>query len=137
VSVRVTDFGYSTVHANNSAEAQIRLPFSVPWNAPETVSDRDRLFSVHDAKLTDIYSFGMLCVWVLFQEQLKSILMVSAMKENGRLIQSIQGYIHRATDLDPIQKKRLSGFFSSALAFDPKQRPLDLQEAMKGFAPVM
>ncbi|EHK41490.1 hypothetical protein TRIATDRAFT_84708 [Trichoderma atroviride IMI 206040] len=36
--------------------------------------------------------------------------------------------------LDPLQKKNLSNFFSSATAFDPKHRHLDLQEAMKGFA---
>ncbi|KAM0259856.1 hypothetical protein ACHAQJ_003100 [Trichoderma viride] len=137
VKIRVTDFGYSTIHANNSAEAQIRLPFSAPWNAPETVSDRDRLFSVHDAKLTDIYSFGMLCAWVLFHDSLRSMLIFSGMKESGRLVQVVQGAIHKVADLDPIQKKRLSDFFSSAIAFDPKQRPLDLQEAMKGFAQVI
>ncbi|KAM0452901.1 hypothetical protein ACHAO4_005320 [Trichoderma viride] len=114
INTRVTDFGYSTLHASNSSKAQIRLPFSVPWNAPETVADRDRLFSVHDAKLTDIYSFGML--------------------ESGRLIQSIQNWIHRMAGLDPLQKKSLSNFFSSTIAFDPKHRQLDLQEAMKEFA---
>jgi serine/threonine protein kinase len=134
INTRVTDFGYSTLHASNSSEAQIRLPFSVPWNAPETVEDRDRLFSVHDAKLTDIYSFGMLCAWVLFQDSLRSTIKSSSMKESGRLIQSIQNWIHRVAGLDPLQKKSLSNFFSSAIAFDPKHRQLDLQDAMKGFA---
>lgn len=134
VNTRVTDFGYSTLHANHSSEAQIRLPFSVPWNAPETVADRDRLYSVHDAKLTDIYSFGMLCAWVLFRDSLRSIMKLSDLKEGGRLIQYIQNEIHRVDGIDPIQKKSLSNFFSSAIAFDPNQRQLDLQEAMKGFA---
>ncbi|KAM0482366.1 hypothetical protein ACHAPX_002883 [Trichoderma viride] len=134
INTRVTDFGYSTLHASNSSEAQIRLPFSVPWNAPETVEDRDRLFSVHDAKLTDIYSFGMLCAWVLFQDSLRSTIKLSSMKESGRLIQSIQNWIHRVAGLTPLQKKSLSNFFSSAIAFDPKHRQLDLQDAMKGFA---
>ncbi|KAL6909112.1 kinase-like domain-containing protein [Trichoderma evansii] len=134
VNTRVTDFGYSTLHAKNSAEAQIRLPFSVPWNAPETVADRDRLFSVHDAKLTDIYSFGMLCAWVLFRDSLQSMIEFSSMKDNGRLIQFLQGEVHKVAGLDPIQKKSLSNFFSSAIALDPKHRQLDLQEAMKEFA---
>ncbi|KAL7920908.1 kinase-like domain-containing protein [Trichoderma austrokoningii] len=134
ISTRVTDFGYSTLHASNAPEAQIRLPFSVPWNAPETVADRDRLFSVHDAKLTDIYSFGMLCAWVLFHSSFRSTMTLSSKKEGGRLIQYIQEQIHAAADLDPLQKKSLSNFFASAISFDPQHRQLDLQEAMKGFA---
>lgn len=56
------------------------------------------------------------------------------MKESGRLIQSIQNWIHRLAGLDPLQKKNLSNFFSSSIAFDPKHGHLDLQEAMKGSA---
>ncbi|KAL7792472.1 kinase-like domain-containing protein [Trichoderma ceciliae] len=134
VKARVTDFGYSTLHASNSAEAQIRLPFSVPWNAPETVSDRDRLFSVHDAKLTDVYSFGMLCAWVLLQDSLRGMLRLSGMKESGKLIEFVQGEIRTMAGLDPAERERLASFLSSAIAFDPRHRPLDLQEAMKGFA---
>lgn len=55
-------------------------------------------------------------------------------RESGRLIQSIQNWIHRMAGLDPLQKKSLSNFFSSTIAFDPKHRQLDLQEAMKEFA---
>lgn len=134
INTRVTDFGYSTLHAINSSEAQIRLPFSVPWNAPETTVDRDRLFSVHDAKKTDIYSFGMLCAWVLFHNSLRSTLKLSTLKEDGRLFQSIQEWIYIEADLGPLQKKSLTNFFSSAIAFDPKHRQLNLQEAMEGFA---
>ncbi|RFU74987.1 serine threonine kinase [Trichoderma arundinaceum] len=133
VKARVTDFGYSTLHASNSTEAQIRLPYSVPWNAPETVSDRDRLFTVHDAKLTDVYSFGMLCIWMIFPN-LRDARRISYLKENDRLLQYVQNDIHQMGDIDPLQKKKLSSFFSSTVAYDPRHRPLDLQEAMKEFA---
>lgn len=76
----------------------------------------------------------MLCAWVLFHDSLRSTIKLSSMKESGRLIQSIQYWIHRIASLNPLQKKSLSNFFSSTIAFDPKHRQLDLQETMKGFA---
>ena len=60
-TVKVTDFGYSTLV--RSTDGRVFLPKSRPWNAPEY---RYGEFTVAEAKKTDIYSFGLLCLWVLF-----------------------------------------------------------------------
>jgi hypothetical protein len=60
ITVKVTDFGYSTLAAGEAKN--ICLPKSRPWNAPEHHFGE---FTTHDAKQTDVYSFGMLCLWVV------------------------------------------------------------------------
>ncbi|KAF8544152.1 kinase-like domain-containing protein, partial [Trichophaea hybrida] len=59
-TVKVADFGYSTLAAGEAEN--ICLPKSKPWNAPEHHFGE---FTTHNAKLTDVYSFGMLCLWVV------------------------------------------------------------------------
>jgi serine/threonine protein kinase len=60
ITVKVTDFGYSTLAT--SEDETVFLPKSRPWNAPEHHFGE---FKVVEAKKTDVYSFGMLCLWVL------------------------------------------------------------------------
>ena len=67
-TVKVTDFGYSTLTAGGSGT--VSLPKSRPWNAPEHHSGE---FKAHEAKKTDVYSFGMLCLWVLFGNRLSDV----------------------------------------------------------------
>jgi len=72
-TVKVADFGYSTLAASedlaasgdlaSSSTAKVLLPKSRPWNAPEHHFGE---FTATGAKMTDVYSFGMLCLWVLF-----------------------------------------------------------------------
>lgn len=62
IVARVADFGFSTV----GLESDIQVAVSTPWVAPE-VGNRDG-YTLEQAKQTDIYSFGMLCLWVLFKE---------------------------------------------------------------------
>jgi len=59
----VTDFGYSTLATGE--EGSVFLPKSRPWNAPEHHYGE---FTTTEAKKADIYSFGMLCLWVLYQD---------------------------------------------------------------------
>ena len=58
---KVADFGFSTHF--ESEQDLIIMPKSVPWNAPE---HHHRYFSSRDAKAMDVYSFSMLCLWLLF-----------------------------------------------------------------------
>jgi len=60
-TVKVADFGYSTLGAGEAG--RVFLPKSRPWNAPEHHFGG---FTTYDAKKTDVYSFGILCLWVLF-----------------------------------------------------------------------
>ena len=72
-TVKVTDFGYSTVTAGGSGT--VLLPKSRPWNAPEHHLGE---FKADEAKKTDVYSFGMLCLWVLFGNRLSDVSQTTA-----------------------------------------------------------
>jgi serine/threonine protein kinase len=60
-TTRLADFGFST-HFRGDSDL-ISVPISVPWNAPE---HHHRGVTPPEAKLMDVYSFGMLCTWLLF-----------------------------------------------------------------------
>ena len=68
-AVKVADFGYSTlatgeaIATGGGATGRVFLPKSRPWNAPEHHFGE---FTTTGAKNTDVYSFGMLCLWALF-----------------------------------------------------------------------
>jgi len=64
----MADFGYSTLAAGETGK--VFLPKSRPWNAPEHHNEE---FTVGDAKKADVYSFGMLCLWILFEDSLPGI----------------------------------------------------------------
>ena len=72
-TVKVADFGYSTLIVGESGK--VFLPKSRPWNAPEHHFGE---FSAQEAKMTDVYSFGMLCLWLLFGNRLSDIPQTSA-----------------------------------------------------------
>ena len=73
ITVKVADFGYSTLTAGESGK--VLLPKSRPWNAPEHHFGE---FEAHEAKKTDVYSFGMLCLWVLFRNRLSDVPQITA-----------------------------------------------------------
>jgi serine/threonine protein kinase len=78
---KVKDFGYSSIMVNEGHS--VLMPKTVPWNAPE---HHHRGFSPQDAKRMDIYSFGLLCLWILFEPGIRN--QVRAAKENAGLAQS-------------------------------------------------
>ena len=73
ITVKVADFGYSTLTVGESGK--VLLPKSRPWNAPEHHFGE---FNVQDAKKTDVYSFGMLCLWILFGNRLSNFQQTTA-----------------------------------------------------------
>ncbi|CAG9952042.1 unnamed protein product [Clonostachys rosea f. rosea IK726] len=67
---KLIDFGYSTLYSTQ--KLRVQLPISKPWNAPE--HDRAaREWTFEGAKLADVYSFGLLCLWVLFERSLSGL----------------------------------------------------------------
>lgn len=65
----ITDFGYSRFETeDDSIEILAR---SQPWNAPELVIGRK--CTLEDALKMDIFSFGMLCVWIMFEKYLAGL----------------------------------------------------------------
>jgi hypothetical protein len=64
----VSDFGFSTLVATDTQE--ILLPKTEPWSAPEC---HHRWTDFLAAKKADTYSFGMLCLWILFRDRFSDI----------------------------------------------------------------
>lgn len=66
-TARVIDFGYSTRHADDTNP--IMMAISKPWNAPEH-NRLDKEWTSSEARKLDYFSFGMLCLWILFEKDL-------------------------------------------------------------------
>jgi serine/threonine protein kinase len=77
IVAKVADFGFATVASRNKVDVAI----STPWVAPE-VGSRDDGHTLEQAKKTDVYSFGMLCLWLIFREKLEH--MESAIRKPGK-----------------------------------------------------
>ncbi|KAK6519402.1 hypothetical protein TWF281_003236 [Arthrobotrys megalospora] len=69
-SAKVTDFGFSTIFAKDE-DIRITLPHSWPWTAPEI--EKNPPVSFEQAKAADLFSYGLLCYWLLFYDELKHI----------------------------------------------------------------
>ena len=64
-AAKLADFGFST---KVTEDGLVSLPFSMPWYAPEY---HPRRFSFAAAQRSDFFSFGMLCLWLLFRRCLQ------------------------------------------------------------------
>lgn len=135
---RVTDFGYSTWFASEDETIGIRT--SWPWNAQEY--DRCSV-RPSQAKNMDVFSLGMLCLWVLFEKyfcgttplpqaaswapelfaqtsNLESIL--ETLKHQDKLVPLAQQFLDVKTTVKTEKMIALSQFLTSALSCDPDRR---------------
>jgi len=151
---KVADFGFSCL---GSKETDIvLLPKTLHWEAPEW---HHRGFQISAAKKTDIYSFGLLCLWVLFNEQFvgnsrmvtewpeaKAILLLSKLpldgdegsklkelKEKDILLELTEKLINVNERTSVQQKAQLMKFFNATLRCDPSARELRL-DILRGFS---
>lgn len=144
---KMADFGYSTMVVNDGQT--VLLPRSVPWHAPE---HHHRNFKFPDAKKTDSYSLGMLCLWLLFQDRFQESIVTSGeafqaettslpeslriyswleqAKQEGKLRSISYDQIQVTAELDGEQKGALKTFFDSTLTHDPSSRSSDLKSIM-------
>jgi serine/threonine protein kinase len=153
-TARVTDFGYSTRFANE--DDLISVPRSWPWHAPE--HDRDRYKPMHARKM-DVFSFGMLCLWVLFEEYLSGFTplpkdahwaeeylirkqernlsqrVLDNLKQKDKLVLLVGQLVTAERDLDSDMKQALKRFFSASLTCDPNQREADLKQSFSCVMP--
>ena len=142
-TAKVADFGYSTLTAGGSGT--VLLPKSRPWNAPEHHFGE---FKAHEAKKTDVYSFGMLCLWVLFGDYLSDVPQTTAdgaagvisfdapflsgptllerLKGEDRLEYVCNHLIDSIPGLDAEYRVRLKEIFNLTLPLDPGKRTCDL-----------
>jgi len=138
-TVKITDFGYSTLASGPNAKG-VLLPKSRPWNAPEHHFGE---FGTHEAKKTDVYSFGMLCLWILFSKYLSDIpphsgeygtesVSFDAVTGPLSLLERLKGankvehiadqLMQLVPELNAECKIRLKDFFSLTVPFDPEKQ---------------
>ncbi|KAF2648098.1 kinase-like protein, partial [Lophiostoma macrostomum CBS 122681] len=71
---RVSNFGYSTICARHLSDNSIVVPKTEPWNAPEHTFDER---SFESAQKMDVYSMALLCMWLLFYDQVSGFATLS------------------------------------------------------------
>lgn len=147
---KVADFGFSTWFAHN--DNHIRLPECPLWNAPEWVEYPD--FTSAQAMKADVFSFGMLCLWFMFEKYLSGVLplpeiaqsartpytyegqhrslrFLADLKKNGSMTQLAHQLVMTEVGLNAESRLMLQQFFSGCLAYDPQSRDVDIQHSLK------
>ncbi|KAG8527747.1 uncharacterized protein KY384_007901 [Bacidia gigantensis] len=132
--VKVIDFGYSTRYTEDTPSVQV--PKSEPWNAPE--HDRPkRMWKPSEAKKLDYFSFGFLCLWILFEEHVEydheeSVSTLIELKQEGKLPKVAQQRVEAEKSLNDDMKRALQNFFESTLDHDPTKRHPSIGGLFKG-----
>ena len=94
----------------------------------------------------DVFSFGMLCIWVMFEKYLSGIMplpqeahwaeqyfqnggerhlsqrILKDLKQEGELVMLARQLVMAEKDLDDEKKQALQEFFSASLACNPNER---------------
>ena len=151
VVAKVADFGFATcLQGDNDL---LSIPVSEPWNAPEYY---DHHFRPEPAKKMDVYSFALLCTWLLFEagspgglslppdtnletgqfisfeprHSGKNLLQLWKKDSNDKLVRWISWLVRENECLKSSMKDNFVRFFWSALAFDPESRCLEFEQLL-------
>lgn len=138
LEVVLADFGFSRFGATDDL---VKLARSEPWDAPEW---HPREFKLKDAKKMDVYSVGLVCLWLFFGNNtlfdlglpsttIKTAFMggsrdaiariQSRKNDNDSVLEWALELLAKKTDLDGEIRHRLERVFTLALARDPHRRP--------------
>lgn len=127
---KVTDFSYSCL--GKSEGGVVKLPKSEPWHAPEYVSGGVK---IEDAKLMDVYSFGMICLWLLFPTAFDGLTNSRTARGRGDGQTDIQAAAQElASKEDSLKlssRQLLAEFFGNTLCLEPSKRQRDWQILVK------
>lgn len=142
---KVIDFGYSAWYIDDKDRLEIRG--TEIWNAPEHGSCPS-FWTLSEAINSDIFSFGMLCFWLLFNPYFPGTALLpeglevtvtrfaETMSRNKRQLETYARQILEwETVLAQDTKVALGEFFSSSLSQDPDRRKPSLPELIKKLAP--
>lgn len=123
------DFGYSTLFTNDSD--LITMPYTELWVAPEW---HHGMFLPIQARKMDAYSFGLLCLWLLFYNKGAD----RDRKFEKDLEDSQKEPLHHASellratkDLENWEKDNMQNLFRSTLAQDPAERTANFDELLE------
>ncbi|KIW71201.1 hypothetical protein PV04_03396 [Phialophora macrospora] len=151
-SVMLTDFGFSRFAATE--EDLVRLQRSEPWEAPEWRSHQ--YFTLGDAKKLDMYSFGLLCMWLFFKDETLQQWDYASVKvhtafadKDSHAFEDLQFNKHSSDDLilqlaeklvetnnnlGPETQARLTQIFRLTLGKDPKSRASCMGEIVQALS---
>lgn len=140
---RVTDFGYSSRFS--SEDDRFALPRSEPWSAPE-VTRAAQKFKPSQARKADVFSFAMLCLWLLFSKHscgnfqfpealqlldgpatsLDTENFLNELKQIDKLHVFALNALDTGMDLDESKIALLANLFTSCLCTNPEERNADI-----------
>lgn len=138
---KLIDFAYSCFGAG--VTSRVFLPRTSPWTlAPEW---HPRGFSLAAAKRLDVFSYGMLCVWILFQQQISILFgkpgetcvedLLQDLKAKKQILHAVQAII-QDLDLEDLEHRvQLSEFFSVTIIEDPTGRECDFAKLVNYLNP--
>ncbi|RYP86564.1 hypothetical protein DL769_000736 [Monosporascus sp. CRB-8-3] len=150
-SAKVADFGFATPYAEDSS-SRVVLCGTPLWRAPEVVDYPD--FTPAQAMRTDVFSFGMLCLWFVFEKYLSGVLplppsvqfsmrtpqsygdkhrslqFLKDLKLEGCLTQFANNLVDAEPDLSVKSKQALQIFFTRCLEYDPQLREADISRVL-------
>ena len=126
------DFGYSTLFATE--DDLIQIPYSGIWTAPER---HHRGILPIQAKKMDGYSFGVLCLWLLFYNKADREFEPKKDVGNSPTCLSIYAFelLRSAADLDTRGRNRIQKVLRSTLAQNPVERTADFNELLELLSP--
>ena len=153
---KVADFGFSTCFRGD--HDLISMPKSIPWNAPEY---HYRSFEPPAAKRMDIYSFGMLCLWLIFgvsssatmplppqtphdkghficfedTQQKLNLLQYWKSDRNNKLLEWVTWLVVEHGCFKNEMSDRLSRFFNLTLVFEPEKREINIGNLLHFLSP--
>ncbi|KAL8916132.1 MAG: hypothetical protein Q9172_006438 [Xanthocarpia lactea] len=140
---KLADFGYAGWTFGPQKDRLVKPPKSWPWDPPEY---HHRGFTVSAAQRLDMYSFGMLCLWLLFHDKsheapsayrnqyggstwpLKDYKQLDSMKHCDTLSEFAGLIVGSLTILPDVQKENLRRFFSLTLAREPSYRNVGFED---------
>ena len=120
---KLADFGCSVL--GTSRDQLVRLPKSEPWFAPEY---HHRDFKLYMARRMDIYSFGMLCLWILSSNDNEILVLLDKWKREDKIRDEARRVTESLVDLGAISKIGLQKFFDLVLVAEPERRSSELRE---------
>ncbi|KAI1198425.1 kinase-like protein [Nemania serpens] len=148
---KVIDFSFSFWHSDD--KTRIPVPRSWPWYAPECDEYPD--FTPIEARKTDVFSYGMLCLWLLteprlsnsqlclgttsniafyrsgFQSVESALELIATLKNQRLLPELVNELLVEEIGIQAQSKLMLEKFFSTTLAYDPASRCSSIQEALR------
>ena len=149
IVAKVADFGYATCFQDDSD--WVSVPKSEPWCAPE---HKERKYRPLEAKQMDVYSFGLLCAWLLFKagssidlslpsnmihktDQYVSFErdepeknMLQLWRKDHKLLDWVCWLVCENSDLDSSIKDHLISFFRFTLTFKPRSRCVEFDQLL-------